>query len=544
MGVTARLAVNSIHDDAGVPLIGLAVRAGNEATVKHLLEARADPAKTFGQASDSALMLLSQKRVSADEDRHTLPIAKLLVEAKANINYANIFSQTALYQCAGRHDAGLAEYLLRSKADPNFWCATFQRSLLLEFFEKKAPADQIEMLIEHGAELTGKEREHILHTCAAGNDFAVLKLLVEKAGAGKPHMEARNGRGENTLHIVCQRPVASVKAARLLLLNGVDMELTTVKGLTPLILAIRHNRSPELILYLLDKRADPNHASPANTTPLLEACRAPVGTLGCVRALLQRGANVNHQENVTRHTALHVLAARDDCDVPAAVDAARMILQHGGSPSVRDRDGRIPLHVAYATAGRKVRGQRVPGNLMVRVLLANAGEDDVNTADYRGVVPIKAYEEPEEVYFGAVGGGVAGRAPSPPVPDFEQALPAGRDREAERLSLDGGAGPPDLAEPERYRGLASSRSARFAPAGEGAPRAPATAATSSSVSKIGAYLRDARARAGEEVGRADEPPPPPPREKPAARWAAVEPQPPPMVDEEILASLVRPRRRK
>ena len=106
----------------------------------------------------------------------------------------------------------------------------------------------------------------------------------------------------------------------------------------------------------------------------------------------------------------------------------------------------------------------------------------------------------------------------------QASTPAGRDREAERLSLDGGAGPPDLAEPERYRGLASARSARFAPAGEGAPRAPATAATSSSVSKIGAYLRDARARAGEEVGRADEPPPPPPREKPAARWAAVEPQ--------------------
>ena len=45
---------------------------------------------------------LSQGRRGGDADKETLAIAKLLIDAKANVNFVNGFSQTALYQCVAQ----------------------------------------------------------------------------------------------------------------------------------------------------------------------------------------------------------------------------------------------------------------------------------------------------------------------------------------------------------------------------------------------------------------------------------------------------------
>lgn len=74
---------------------------------------------------------------------------------------------------SSRSEVMLAEYLVDRGANPNFWSQTFSRSLLLEFFEQRSPAEHLAALIEKGAELTTQERERILHICAANDDFEV-----------------------------------------------------------------------------------------------------------------------------------------------------------------------------------------------------------------------------------------------------------------------------------------------------------------------------------------------------------------------------------
>ncbi|KAJ1466506.1 hypothetical protein T484DRAFT_1922272, partial [Baffinella frigidus] len=120
MRATAGWVVNSLTDKAGTPLLTLAVRSGSAETVQHLLKVRADPTKATGQAGDTPLLVLAQGRRSGEADKETLAIAKLLIDAKANVNFVNAFSQTALYQCSGRKDTALAQYLIHRGANANF----------------------------------------------------------------------------------------------------------------------------------------------------------------------------------------------------------------------------------------------------------------------------------------------------------------------------------------------------------------------------------------------------------------------------------------
>ena len=269
-GATARV-INSTKDPDGINLLCIAVKRASEPVVLTLLEFRADPNQACGQAKSTPLLLVAEH---VPDELSALSMARGMLDAGANINYSNLFDQTPLFSCAVRQDQTLSAYFISRGAKVNHWNKVFGRSLLMEFFTNgQLDEKKLNTLIDAGGELHPTERKRVLHLAAAQQNDEVLRIVLDKTGAGKPHIEARNEVGETTVHLVCAAREPSINAMRVLISIGIDIEIVNGKGQTPLMKCVEANTGPETICFLLDQRADPNHASPTNTTALIKCCR-------------------------------------------------------------------------------------------------------------------------------------------------------------------------------------------------------------------------------------------------------------------------------
>jgi len=131
--------------------------------------------------------------------------------------------------------------------------------------------------------------------------------------------------------------------------------------------AIRENNLAQL-KALLDQKASANLADPRGITPLMYA--AEVGSLDAMRVLIDRGADVNAQNDIGS-TAL-MWSVSD----PAKV---RLLLDHGAQVNLIAKSGRSALIIAAFTN---------PSAEVVRLLLAKGAK--VGIMDNRHVTPMNA----------------------------------------------------------------------------------------------------------------------------------------------------------
>lgn len=131
--------------------------------------------------------------------------------------------------------------------------------------------------------------------------------------------------------------------------------------------AIRENNLAQL-KALLDQKASANLADPRGITPLMYA--AEVGSLDAMRVLIDRGADVNAQNDIGS-TAL-MWSVSD----PAKV---RLLLDHGAQVNLIAKSGRSALIIAAFTN---------PSAEVVRLLLAKGAK--VGILDNRHVTPMNA----------------------------------------------------------------------------------------------------------------------------------------------------------
>ena len=263
--------INSTRDSDDINLLCIAVARASEPCLLALLEHRGDPNQVCGQAKSTPLLLVADH---VGDELSALSMARGMLDAKANVNYCNVFGQTPLYSCAVRRDETLMGYLIKRGAKVNHWNKVFGKSLLMEFFTNgDLDGKKLTTLIDAGAELHPTERQKVLHLAAMQQNDEVLRIVLDKTGAGKPHIEARNEVGETTIHLVCAAREPSQDAMRVLLQSRANIETVNGKGQTPLLKCVESNTGPATIQFLLSQRADPNHASPTNTTALIKCCR-------------------------------------------------------------------------------------------------------------------------------------------------------------------------------------------------------------------------------------------------------------------------------
>jgi ankyrin repeat protein len=320
--------------------------------------------------------------LAAAESGQMAELARLLDARPDLINArgGNFQKQTALHKAAWRNHRACVELLLRRGADVRI--RDFgDNAYALHFAAEAADVAVVAMLVEAGSDVVGEGDDHQLGvlgwaTCfrqvrrdvaeyllrygaklnlwsaiALGRSADVRSFLARDPALLNARM-SRNEHHRTPLHHAAAKNQPDV--ARLLIDLGADPNATDVTGATPLTTAAQENAGEEMIAMLLQAGARLDFIAAVNLKryELAEAMLledpARIGPDGrdtialhlsvsrkdaqSVRWLIEHGVDVNAKRELwdCNHTALHMTAEN------GAVDIARMLLDAGGDPTIRD----------------------------------------------------------------------------------------------------------------------------------------------------------------------------------------------------------------
>ena len=180
-------------------------------------------------------------------------------------------------------------------------------------------------------EAQDKNKETPLHVGSKHGQLKLARMLIERGAS----MSAQNMDGQTPLHLVSE--AGRVDVVRMLIESGVDVSAQDKDGQTPLHLALKAKHVD--IVYLLIKRgADVSAQNKDGQTPLHLAYEWQPSSSDLE---LIDGAYVSARNK------LH-LASQDGWKV------VRMLIEHGASVSVRNKDGQIPLQCMRRSMRRAV----------------------------------------------------------------------------------------------------------------------------------------------------------------------------------------------
>ena len=206
-----------------------------------------------------------------------------------------------------------------------------------------------EFLLRHGGQIDirGKNGQTPLHMASElfrGNDDTgdeAVRFLL-KHGAD---VHSRRDDLYTPLHLISSH--GTIEAAQMLIERGADVHSRNAEGETPLHMpGTRHFVKDSYVAQLLIERGanvdalDENH-----DTPLIRAVERCWTTIA--RILLEHGAEPNVKNNDGK-TLLHVLLGSDwgYDDEDGAQRIAQLLLEHGVSVDAQDEDHKTPLHLA------------------------------------------------------------------------------------------------------------------------------------------------------------------------------------------------------
>jgi len=237
--------------------------------------------------------------------RDDLAGADLLIRAGANVNAANDLGATPLWTASQNGSAAMVKRLLQAGADPNLALMAGETPLMTA--SRVGNPDVVEQLLARGARpnATGARGQTALMWAVAQQHPEAVKVLLahgadvharsavwnEVMGVS-PHglleYNASIPHGGDTALMFAMR-VGDLESARLLVAAGADVNNEDAWGVTATVLAA-HSGFRDIVLFLLDKGADPNRAK-AGFAAIHEAIMRRDEPL--VTALLNHGADPN-----------------------------------------------------------------------------------------------------------------------------------------------------------------------------------------------------------------------------------------------------------
>ncbi|MEO8096126.1 MAG: ankyrin repeat domain-containing protein [Acidobacteriota bacterium] len=335
-----------------------------------------------------------------------LELVSLLIEAKANVRAADRYGVTPLYVACSLANAALAERLLAAGADAN--ALDQSGETLLSLATRAGAPDVVTALLNHGANVNAPMQDWqstALMVAIRENETGIVKILLDhganinartKAGqkpARRPQGAgggshgvgiSRSGIPENGSQTPAQggfTPLlyaardGRIDMVQSLVAKNADLELAEANGITPLQMAIA-NENIALARYLLDRGANPNSKDAYGRTPLwlaVELRNVEIGpnrtehdngvdreaTLGLVRDLITRGANVNARTTDWPPTRRHLMRLGDlswvnfigqtpflRAAMSGDVTTMKLLLENGADPKIETEEGTTPLMAA------------------------------------------------------------------------------------------------------------------------------------------------------------------------------------------------------
>ena len=277
------------------PLIE-AARNSDKATVATLIQKKADVNATA--ADGSTALHWAAYRDDAES-------VALLLKAGAKPNLANDLGATPLWTAAENGSSTIVRQLLSAGADPNIALLAGETPLMVA--ARSGFPDVVEQLAAKGANLNAhgtRGQTALMWAAAQGHPEVVKVLLARKADLNLksevwtevmaipphgylPYNKAIPHGGETALMFAVR--VGDLESAKLLVAAGANVNDADAWGVSATGLAA-HSGFTDVVLYLLDKGANPNQAE-CGFTALHEAVMRRDEKM--VTALLDHGADAN-----------------------------------------------------------------------------------------------------------------------------------------------------------------------------------------------------------------------------------------------------------
>lgn len=223
------------------------------------------------------------------------------------------FEEPPLLVAAATGNVEIARILLDAGADIDI--GDIDNSTALGVAALRGQGDMVAFLIERGANVNHRDRKADcpLSFAVYGRDEAIIQQILD-AGAD---LYFRSPNGETLLHIASQRNLAGF--VRHLLENGADTEALAENGPTPLGAAALAGNA-EIVRLLLDHGANPNGAAAGDPTPLI--CTTWRNQTECARILLENGADVD--ATAGQNTTGLIFAAEN-----GSAEIIKLLIEHG-----------------------------------------------------------------------------------------------------------------------------------------------------------------------------------------------------------------------
>lgn len=320
---------------------------------------------TASETSGTSALILASSRGALD-------IVHLLLQKGARVDKQNAEGLTALHWATSWGHEQVIKELLHSGANPSIRCK--QGALALNVAARRGNASITQMLLEAGAdpnEYDGSGCAAIHHAADVGCVKVIETLLDHGANIDLPVSEqsltiaryttalsigARHGkleavkslieRGanievENAIHMVPLQSAAKagrfdvvrfmVDSVKVLGRKGIDMISSSMVDA-----AI--NDQGEIVQYLLDEGADPNHPAVGHYTALDGACNN--NNVDMIHLLLEKGASLEAKASARGHTALYHAVQR------RRYKAVEALIRAGARKDCITADGMTLLHAA------------------------------------------------------------------------------------------------------------------------------------------------------------------------------------------------------
>ena len=406
---------------AGVTPLSLAAAGSGAALVERLLQAGADPDERL-PGGETPLMMAARAGRTA--------VIDVLLDHGADVNAAEARrGTTALMWAAANERPDAVRRLVERGADVSArsqtvpmgrgpYLAPIARDRIEDarrgVGQAGAPARTADLSDvppqtrpDRNAGATAGDRRSATAETPAGVD-ADRATGPREVGSPPPRGPRRRTRpltGGLTALVFAARQ-GDIESARLLLDAGADVNQTTEYGWTPLLTAV-HNRYYRLAAFLLQRGADPNIANKGGWSPLYIGTdnrniesgdyptrRPDLDHLELITLLLAGGADPNPRmasstetRTIFTHQWLYEPGATPFLRAAQSGDLTllRLLLEHGGDPSLATTNGTTPLMVASGIGwveGVTYEWSEADTLATVRLLLELGA--DVNAADADG----------------------------------------------------------------------------------------------------------------------------------------------------------------
>ena len=240
----------------------------------------------------------------------------------------------------------------------------------LHLATKSGHSTIISMLIKNGANTSAKDSKQRtpLHLAANSGTIAIIGALVRHG----TNIAAIDLNQQTPLHLAAHSGRSA--AISILVKYGADITTKDADQRTPLHLAVL-SKHEEAVKVLLDLGADMLCLDVLEQPPVNYA--ATFGGIGCMKAFIEAGFDINYREPYRNRTVLHDAADRDEIDVleyllgqegsemivnagatdgstalhlavcrDSRLESIRLLLQHGADMGAMSNDGYTPVHLA------------------------------------------------------------------------------------------------------------------------------------------------------------------------------------------------------